>query len=122
MNYLKNIGITTLYMLLIILLTTLFITSLNYFNVIGKNMLSIFKILIAVSTLFIGGFMMGKKSKQKGWLEGLKLGLIFIIILVLFNTLGLQNKIEFKNILYYMILIISSIFGGMIGINKSIKD
>ena len=70
-------------------------------------------------SLFLGGFIIGKKSSKKGWLEGLKLSLIFTIILILFNLLGLGNKIEFKNIVYYIIIIASCMFGGMLGINKT---
>ena len=33
--------------------------------------------------------------------------------------LGLGNKLELKNILYYLIIIISCMFGGMLGINKN---
>ena len=62
---------------------------------------------------------MGKKSSKKGWLEGLKLSLVFTVLLILFNILGLRNKIELKNILYYVIIIVSCIFGGMLGINKN---
>ena len=45
--------------------------------------------------------------------------LIFTIILILFNLLGLGNKLELKNILYYLIIIISCMFGGMLGINNN---
>ena len=57
-------------------------------------------------------------SNQKGWLEGLKLSLIIIVILMLFNYLGLGNKFAIKNLIYYLILMISAIFGSMVGINK----
>lgn len=122
MNFLKNALISIGYMVGIIAISTFLLTILNYFDIIGKSMLSIFKILVALISLFVGGFLIGKKSKQKGWLEGLKVSLIFIVILILFNILGLSQKIELKNILYYLILIISCMFGGMIGINKKNQE
>ena len=117
MKYLKNIGITFLIMLIIIILSSLILTILNYFDVLNKGTISILKILIVTITYFIGGFLIGKKSIKKGWLEGLKFGLIISIILILFNILGLKY-FDIKLILYYLILITSSILGSMIGINK----
>lgn len=118
MNYLKNLGISLLYIIGIIVFGTFLISLLNYINFLGGKILSIFKILIPIIALFIGGFLIGKKSCKKGWLEGLKLSLIFLIILVIFNYLALNNGFEAKNLIYYLILIISTCFGSMIGINR----
>ena len=73
-------------------------------------------------SLFIGGFSIGKKSNKKGWLEGLILSIVFIIILLIFNFLAFNNTIEFKNLLYYFIMMVSCIFGSMLGINKNIEN
>lgn len=122
MNYLKNIGISMLYIIGFILVLTLLSTALNYFNIIGKNTITVLKIIIPIISLFIGGYYIGKKSNKKGWLEGLKLSLIFSVILIIFNYLGFDNSFEIKNILHYLIIIISCIFGSMIGISKNPKE
>lgn len=121
MNYLKKIGLSLLYIIGIILVSTFLITLLNYFNIISGTTLTISKILILTISLFIGGLITGKRSTKKGWLEGLKLALIFLVILILFNYLGLGNAPKIKNLLYYSIIIISCIFGSIIGINKRKK-
>lgn len=118
MNYLKNIGISLLYIIGIIIIGTFLISLLNYINFLGGKLLSIFKILIPIIALFTGGIMIGKKSNKNGWLEGLKLSLMFLIILLIFNYLALNTGFELKNLIYYLILIISTCFGSMIGINK----
>ena len=118
MKYLKNIGISFLIMLGIIIISSLILTSLNYFDILNKSTISMFKILIIVITYFIGGFLIGKKSIKKRWLEGLKFGLIVSIILILFNILGLNQDFNLKLIFYYLILISSTILGSMFGINK----
>ena len=118
MEYLKKIGKILLYMFFMILVFTFLVTVLNYFNIMGTKMLSIMKILIILITMFVGGFLIGKNSKQKGWLEGIKLGMIFVIILVLFNYLGLRKQFLITNLIYYLILVISCTLGSMIGINK----
>ena len=122
MNYLKKTGISLLYIIGFILILTFLITLLNYFNIISKNVVSVFKIIIPIVSLFIGGFIIGKKSSKKGWLEGLKLSLIFLFIFILFNYLGLKNNIEFKNLLYYLIIITSTCFGSMLGINYNKEE
>lgn len=118
MNYLKNIGISLLYIIGIIIIGTFLISLLNYINFLGGKLLSIFKILIPIIALFTGGIIIGKKSNKNGWLEGLKLSLIFLIILLIFNYLALNTGFEFKNLIYYLILTISTCFGSMIGINR----
>ena len=118
MNYLKKFGLSLVYIIGITLVSTFLITLLNYFNIISGTTLTISKILILVISLFIGGVVTGRRSSKKGWLEGLKLALIFLVIIILFNYLGLGNTPKIKNILYYSIIIISCIFGSIIGINK----
>lgn len=117
MNLLKKYGKALLVSISILFILTFVMTLLNYINLIKYNTLSIFKIAIFFLTVLGGALYIGKNSSRKGWFEGIKFGLIFLIILVLFNYLGFNIKFEFKNLLYYIIVIISSILGSMIGIN-----
>ena len=61
---------------------------------------------------------MGINSTKKGWLEGLKLGILICILLFTFNILGLNNKFKIGQLLFYGILIFTSIVGSMIGITR----
>jgi len=114
-NYLKSLAISILSLLLL----TLIMTLLSYFNIIGNTFINILELIIPIFSLFIGSFLLGKSAKEKGYLEGIKFSLIFIIILVLFNYLGLKINFEFNDLIFYLILIISSTLGSMIGINFS---
>jgi len=117
MNYLKliikNLGI----MFLVFLIGMLLLTILSYFDIIGAGTLSILEIILTLSVMIIGGFLTGKKSKSKGWLEGIKMGLIYIFIIFILGFI-LTKGFSFKSLFYYLILIISSMLGGMIGILK----
>ena len=120
MNYvlwLKRLGRSFLYLFGILLVLTFLMTLLHYFNLIPYRVVTILKIIIPILSLFIGGFVIAKNSKEKGWLEGMKLGMIFLILLMLFNYLGLSKSFEIKDFIYYLILFIASTFGGMVGIN-----
>ena len=118
MKYLKNLGMSFLYIIGSILVLTFITTILSYFNILNDKVTSIIKIIIPIISMLIGGFYIGKRSNKKGFLEGLKLGAIFSSILVIFNYLALDNSFKFKYLLFYLILIITSILGSMIGINR----
>ena len=122
MNYLKILGKSFLYMTSILFISVILITLLNYFNIFGSKIVTFFKLVIALISIFVGGFIMGKNSKQKGWLEGIKLGLIILFILVIINYIILNQSFEIRNLVYYLILISSCIFGSMIGISKKIEE
>ncbi|MDD2518855.1 MAG: TIGR04086 family membrane protein [Bacilli bacterium] len=118
MIFLKNSIKPLLAILISLLLLTFIATSLNYFNLINYKVISILKLIIPIVSFIIGGFIIGTRSISKGWLAGLKLCLVFLIFLTLFNLLGLQHKFKLIDLIYYLILIGSTMFGSMIGINK----
>lgn len=82
-------------------------------------MASFFKIFLTLLSMFIGGFISGKRSRENGWLEGLKLSAIILICIILISSLLFGFKIDLKRILFYAIIIGSTTFGSMIGIGKS---
>ena len=118
MSYLKNLGISLMFIVAFMLVFTFIATLLNYIGLFSSTIMKIIKIIIPVISMLIGGFIIGKKQGKKGWLEGLKLSLIFLIILTIFNYLGLNFSFSVKSIIYYTILIVSTILGSIIGVNK----
>lgn len=116
--YLKSLFIS----FLVILVSTLVMTILSYFNILPTKSLSFIKIITLIISLLIGGYFVGHNCKSKGWLEGIKYSLVFIIIILLINLLILKNNFEIKNIIYYIIMIISSMIGSMYGITRKGKD
>lgn len=103
----------------IIFIGTLLITLLNYFSLIHSNIISILKLLLPISSITIASFLLGKQSEKKGYIEGLKLGII--IILIFLTLILLLDRFTLKSLLYYLILVLTSILSSMIGINKKIK-
>ena len=113
----KTIGI----MFLIVLITTFLVSLLHYIG-LPKLIVTILKILIVIGTLFYGGFYMAKLSKTKGYLEGIKIGLVIILLFFLISWLGLNYNFSIKTSIFYILMLISSTLGGMIGINKNKID
>jgi putative membrane protein (TIGR04086 family) len=122
MTYIKNLGIAFGFIIGSLFGVTLIVTLLHYINWIGSKTLSVLEIITPLLSLFIGGFIIGKNSKQKGWLEGLKLGCLFLTLLILFQYLGLRIHFSVKTILFYALLLVSCVFGSMLGINKRAKE
>lgn len=118
MNYLKNLGVTLAFIISWILVLTFLGTLFNYIGLFNSAFIKIIKVIIPILSMFIGGFVIGKKQGKKGWLEGLKLSSVFLVILTLFNYLGLNSSFSLKTIIYYIILIVSTIFGSIIGVNR----
>lgn len=118
MNYLKKLGISLLYVMISLVILSFIVTVLHYFGIIGKGFLTIMEILIPSIGFFLGGYQIGKRSKQKGWLEGIKFSLILFAIFIILNLL-FKNSLEIKIMLYYVILMAFSTIGSMFGINKS---
>ena len=98
---LKQVGF---YLIFLLLLT--FICSL--FNLMGINstitnlMLFIFNAL----SFLILGFKNGIKSSKKGYLAGLKIGGIMLLILFLINLLIAQKVFSLSLLIYYLVLIL----------------
>ncbi len=112
-NYLKFVSI-----FLIIELMLTFITSL--LNLIGINsgitaiILLIGNLILFFTLTYINAF----KLRKKGLIEGLLLGLIFIVLMFIIKIILFDNDFNISTIIYYAILIITSMLGGMLGVNK----
>ena len=118
MNYLKKLGKAFLTTFITLKIGIVIITLLNYFNIIGINITNISKIIILGLSIFIGSFSLGKMALKKGYLEGLKFGLLITFILFFLNLIITKN-IKIRLIILYIIINITSILGSMFGILKS---
>ena len=101
----------------IILLGGVFIiTLINYFNIMNDKIISIIRFILPMVSIFVSSYRLGKSSDKKGYLEGLKFGgiiiLIFMLLVIIFD------KLSWKSIIYYGILLLTSIMSSMIGINR----
>lgn len=121
MIFLKNGSKSLLISIISILVFTFIITLFNYIGIFSLNLVNIFSYIIPFFSFFIGGFLLGKKSVNKGWLEGLKLGLISLFILFIFNFLAFNEGYTISNIIFYAIVLVATILGSMVGISKK-KD
>lgn len=112
----KNLLMSLFYFVLYLSIGIIILTIFNYFNIFSTKLISILKLLISVLGLFVFAYRLGKRSSKKGYLEGLKLGGLVTFIFLIISLLS--KSFEMKSIIYYLILILSSTLGSMIGINR----
>ena len=91
---------------------------LEYFNFFYGKVSEVSMFIYMAILFFIIGFLVGKKATHKGYLEGIKISLSLIFILIVINVLFYQTGFSLERTIYYFILILSSTLGSMIGINK----
>lgn len=111
-KYLKS----SIYTLCILIGSTIIITILNYFNILMGNVLKITELLIPIISIFIGSYILGKNSNNKGYIEGLKYGIAWIILFLIINLIS--KNFTYLSLIYYLILIIIAIVSSIIGINR----
>ena len=111
-KYLKS----SIYTLCILIGSTIIITILNYFNILMGNVLKITELLIPIISIFIGSYILGKSSNNKGDIEGLKYGMAWIILFLIINLIS--KNFTYLSLIYYLILIITAIVSSIIGINR----
>ena len=113
-NYLKSY----LYLFILILILTLILSIINYFIPIPTKTI---KLLIPIISILISSIILGKNTKEKAYLEGLKFSSLYIILSIILSLI-IKNPFTLKLILSYLLLLLSGIIGSMIGINLSKKS
>ncbi|WP_331457051.1 TIGR04086 family membrane protein [Bacillus sp. FJAT-27245] len=81
--------------------------------------LSVEHIITAMSFigLFGGGFLAGGKAGERGWLLGGMTGLLYSLIVFLFQYLGYDKLFDGQQIVYHICYILISMMGGILGVN-----
>ncbi len=115
LQYLKNLSKGLLTTIIVFIILSLILTLLNYFNLLNHTVLTICKMIIPLLSIGIGGFISGKKMVKNGWISGLINGLIITLFIFILSLI--IKDFEFKNLIFFIIIIITSTFGSMLGIN-----
>ncbi len=122
MNYLKNLAKTLLFSTLIFLTLIIIYTLLIYTNKLPSNIKSIntITLILGILSFFILGFISGNLNQKNVIIQGLISSLLIILISII-GRLITKDELSIKIFLRYLILILSSSFGGMIGVNTKRK-
>ncbi len=117
----KNMGIAMIYgvvaILVVVLGSSLLFSLLLKFTTLQESSLSWVILILSFLALFIGGFVSGGKGKEKGWLMGGATGLLYILIVFLFNFLGFDSTFSTEQFFYHTGFLATAMIGGIIGVN-----
>ena len=94
---------------------------LTIFNLFKLETNKIIIIILGSILMFIIGLILGNKVEKNGYLNGILLSIMTIILLLILSLI-FKFKLNINTLIYYVILVISTVFGSMIGINKKIKN
>lgn len=108
-NYLKSYA----YLFGSILILTTLLSTINYFITFP---IKVIKLLIPIISILISTIILGKNTKSKAYIEGLKFTFIYLIISIIISIIT-NNPFTFKLILSYLLILLSGVIGSMIGIN-----
>ncbi len=107
--------------LIINIIICFILSTISYFNIISDNSLNIIMYISLFTTIFIESFSLGKIKEKKGLLEGIKLGVITSLIFFIISILFTRN-FKLSKLIYYLIIILISVSGSILGVNKKSKQ
>lgn len=105
-KYLKTLAIP----LISIIIMALFLSISNYIGF--KTNKTIILIIMSI-IMFISGFYLSKQINNKKYLNGLILGIITSLIFFILSLL-FKKTYTINTLIYYLIIILSSMFGSML--------
>ena len=120
MSYLKRLGKILLSTFISIVALGFLLNVLYYFDIIEGNIYNIMKMIIVLICLFVNAFLLGKESLRHGIVEGLKLGAILLLIMIILKMIT-SSVFDIRTFIYSLIILLTTSVGAVISINKKEK-
>ncbi len=76
---------------------------------------------VSFVSLFIGGFISGGKGQERGWLLGGATGLVYALIILLFQYLGYDKLFTSEQFIYHTCFTLVAMMGGILGVNMTTR-
>lgn len=111
-------GITLSYIITIItmLILSIFLT----YTSLKESIIPILNTIIMIGSIVLGSVYLTSKVKNRGWLNGMIIGILYFLVLLLLNRIIIKEPGQGLYMFYKLLIsIVTGIIGGMIGINLS---
>lgn len=95
----------------------LFLSLLLRFGSMQENDLPTYSLVVHGCSALAGGFVAGRRSKQRGWYYGGMLGIAYGMLVLLVSFLASNTGFNAKTMSMLAEVLISGSFGGMVGVN-----
>ncbi|GIN97965.1 hypothetical protein J6TS1_38350 [Siminovitchia terrae] len=117
----KNFGVSVLYGVITIFLlaaiTSLVFSFILSFTNTQEKSIRLLITIISFFSVFAGGFICGGKGRQKGWVLGGTTGLLYSLIILLYQYLGHGSLFTLEQLIYYTCYTLTAMMGGVLGVN-----
>lgn len=117
----KSLGRAVLYgviaIFLLAIVSSFLFSLLLKFTSVQESSLQYIMTSISFISLFIGGFVTGGNGKEKGWMIGGATGLVYSLVIFLFQFLGYDSLFNFEQVIYHLCYVITAMMGGILGVN-----
>lgn len=117
----KNFGVSVLYGVITIFLlaaiTSLVFSFILSFTNTQEKSIRLLITIISFFSVFAGGFICGGKGRQKGWVLGGATGLLYSLIILLYQYLGHGSLFTWEQLIYYTCYTLTAMMGGVLGVN-----
>ncbi|WP_317978317.1 TIGR04086 family membrane protein [Niallia endozanthoxylica] len=112
----------TLTILILMIINSILFATILRFTSLEESSVKYIITTISFILIFLGGFISGGRGKQKGWMLGGLTGIVYSIIIFLYQFLGLDSLFNFEQIIYHICYILIAMMGGILGVNMSGKS
>ncbi|MCP3741204.1 TIGR04086 family membrane protein [Rossellomorea sp. BNER] len=120
---LKKLGGAVIYgvmaIFIIVIVASLIFSVTLRFTTLQESSITLLVSIISFISLFIGGFMSGGKGKQRGWMLGGTTGVVYTLIILLFQYLGHDTLFSMQQVIYHICYTLTAMMGGILGVNLS---
>jgi putative membrane protein (TIGR04086 family) len=99
------------------MIASLIFSMLLRFTSVTENSLTYVFMAASFISIFIGGFISGGKGQKQGLLLGGGTGLLYMLIVFLFQYLGQDSLFTVKQWIYHACFILTAMMGGVLGVN-----
>ncbi|GEN46429.1 TIGR04086 family membrane protein [Alkalibacillus haloalkaliphilus] len=108
-------GLTAILVLMLVasLVFALFIN----FDWMATSTLQWVTFITSIVIMLIGGFISGRMTVHKGWVTGAIVGIIYVVGIMLYQFLAHDSWIQSYQILYFLIFIVATVTGSILGVN-----
>lgn len=100
----------------LILILSIILTIFSYTGLFKEGITNIFEGFNLFISAFLSSIILGYKTNQKGYLEGIKIASIIVLFLFGYNLIF--GNLNYILIFYYILIYVVCILGSIIGINS----
>lgn len=117
----KKFGVSVIYgvftiFLLAVIFSLIFSLILTFTDTQEKS-IKLLVTIISFFSVFAGGFICGGKGKHKGWVLGGATGLLYSLIIFLYQYLGHGSIFSLEQLVYFTCYTLTAMMGGVLGVN-----